>query len=241
MRGRLLLAGALTLVAALTLQTTGFAAGFRPLGIIRPGEAVERSGQSYARWSVEWWQRMLALPATANPGVDSTGVMCGLGNADDVFFLAGDFTGTSGTVPITRTCEVPDNKPLFFPPTNVECSNIELYPFFGATAAARADCARDITNGAVQEAFKLTLDGRTLDDFGGFRVASAPFRFHQPATNNLTGVVGVTSALSASDGYWVLLAPPSPGHHVIHFTSIVNYRNVIHFVQDVTYDLTVER
>lgn len=240
-RGRLLLAGIVAAAAAASLQTTGVAAeSWSPLSIIHPSAAVARTGESYAERSADWWQRILALPTTNNPGIDTTGAKCQLGNTDGVFFLAGDFTGTSSTAPVTRKCEVPANKPLFLPPTNAECSNIEAVPFFGATAGARAECARDLVDGAVQEGFSLTLDGRTLDDFGGFRVASPPFRFHQPTANSVTGVIGVSRGLSVSDGYWVLLAPPSPGQHVIHFTSVIAFNNVVAFSQDVTYDLTVD-
>lgn len=208
-----------------------------PLRVIQPGAAAALTGQTYSQWSVEWWQTMMAQPTTDNPGIDFTGANCALGNSAGIFFLAGDFTGSS--TPVHRTCTVPANRPLLVPITNVECSNIEAYPFYGATPGDRAGCARSIMDDTVLSSLSLTIDGRAVPDLTRFRFASPPFVFTQPSSNNLTGAVGPTSAQSASDGYWVLLAPPSPGTHVLHFTSLVVDGSVIYFPQDITYTLTV--
>src|SRR6202022_2744144 len=108
---------------------------------------------------------MLAIPVASNPTLDTTGAHCSKGETPAMFFLAGQGTGER----VTRACTVPATKPLFFPIINVECSNVEFAPFFGATAAARAACARQIADGTGLGTLRVTLDGVPVEDLKDFR------------------------------------------------------------------------
>jgi hypothetical protein len=72
------------------------------------------AGQSYARWAAEWWQWVLGIPAATNPFADKTGENCTQRQVGDVWFLAGSMASDT----VTRNCNIPAGKSLFFPLTN---------------------------------------------------------------------------------------------------------------------------
>src|SRR5574338_1150626 len=71
--------------------------------------APSTGGASYSELSARWWQWLLSIPAAVNPNFDKTGANCGQGQNDDVWFLAGAFSGK-----FKRSCTVPTGKPIFF-------------------------------------------------------------------------------------------------------------------------------
>jgi hypothetical protein len=178
----------------------------------------------------------MAIPVETNPTLDSTGANCANGNTPAMFFLA----GSGSSAPVTRSCTVPTTKPLFFPIITVECSNVEAPPFYGATDAEREACATQITDGVGVGTLRLVLDGVEVGNRSRLRAASPPYNFTMPLNDNILGVPGVTSGRSAADGYWVLLDPPSPGRHTIHFEAAFVSGVATGFSQNVTYDLTAK-
>jgi hypothetical protein len=134
---------------------------------------------------------------------------------------------------------VPATKSLFFPIVNVDCSNLEDPPFFGKTKKARAECATSIADGIGVRTLSVTLDGKSVTKLDRFRAASQDFEFYVPR-DNVLGVPGPASGKAASDGYWMLLQPPSSGKHVIHFEGQFTSGPAAGFAQNVTYDLTVQ-
>jgi hypothetical protein len=52
--------------------------------------------------SAEWWQWTLSCPAAESPQLDSTGERCAVGERGSLWFLVGNFGGTT-----TRACSVP--------------------------------------------------------------------------------------------------------------------------------------
>ena len=206
------------------------------LVVVQPSAAVDQTGNTYGDWSGAWWRRMLAIPADSNPITDPTGANCGRGEAAAIFFLAGAFT----TDPVARTCTVPATKPLFFPVVTVECSNVEPEPFFGRTPKQRAACAKGFVDGVGLGTLRVTLDGVDVPNLRRFRAASPDFAFTMPAEDNILGLPGVTSGRASADGYYVLLKPPAPGHHVMHFEGAFLSGPAAGFSQDVTYQLTVQ-
>jgi hypothetical protein len=119
-------------------------------------------------------------------------------------------------------------------------------PFFGATPADRAACAKALIDGVSIGSLKVTLDGRAVPNLGRFRAASPDFTFTIPdaSGDNLLGVTcpsgeATCSGLSSANGFWVLLRPPPPGSHVIHFEASVISGPGAGFFQNVTYNLTV--
>jgi hypothetical protein len=207
----------------------------RHLVVIRPAAASEQDGLTYGQLSALWWRTMLAIPVEHNPTFDLTGANCNRGATAHFTFLAGQGTGD----PVSRTCAVAADKPLFLPLLNVECSNIEAAPFFGATDAARALCARQIMDGVGIATLKVTLDGVEVHNLVRFRAASPPFNFTIPLNDNILPVNRVTTGRSASDGFWVLLRAPEAGSHVIHFEAAFVTGVGAGFSQNVTYNLVV--
>ncbi|MBI4584377.1 MAG: VCBS repeat-containing protein [Planctomycetes bacterium] len=177
---------------------------------------------------------VFSIPVDQNPILDMNGAVCHEGQSGKVFFLSG--AGT--TEPVTRACAVRPGTPLFFPLINAECSTVEPPPFFGGNAAELSDCAGSFFSAG--DALSCAIDGVALQGLERFRAQSPVFEFSMPAENNLLGLPGVTSGLSVSDGYWLLLAPLRRGEHTIHFTAALASGPMQGFSQDVTYHLRVE-
>jgi hypothetical protein len=191
---------------------------------------------TYGDWSAAWWQYVLAFPNSTNPYSDLTGVSCSLGqSASPVFFLVG------APQPVTRTCTVPAGKALFFPIVNAECSTVEAPPFNGTNGQELRTCVALFENAVITDSLHVTIDHRKIHDLDTFRVQSPLFGFATPANDNFLGVPGATSGSSVSDGYWVMLKPLSPGHHMLHFEAA--YSPSFPFcpgcTQNVTYNLIV--
>jgi hypothetical protein len=226
---RTLLHSAILGLALLLVASNAALADSAHLTVIPPATAEAQTGRDYGEWSAVWWKTMLALSNSQSPIMDFVGVECHRGERPSVFLLAG--AGTTDSV--SRRCTVPTDKPIFMPIINVECSNVEVGTvYFGATAADRAKCAAQIVDTASN--LVVTLDGVAVPNPGRFRAASPPFSFTMPAAQNFLGVPGVTSGRSASDGYWILLRPPSPGKHVIHVEGAF-LSTAASFSQNVTY------
>src|SRR5260221_7029575 len=207
----------LALVLALVLAPPALA-NTDSLTVVPPSGSSALTGTTYGGLSAAWWQTMLPITTdnNRNPVFDPTGQNCGLGETTQVFFLA----GSNGSAPVTRSCTVPATKPIFFPIINTDCDNLEAPPFFGATPVERAVCATKIINGVDISSLEVTLDGLPVPALARFRAASPDFSFTVP-TDNILLVPGPASGFASSNGFWVLLSPPAPGSHVIHFKADV--------------------
>jgi hypothetical protein len=161
-------------------------------------------GNSYAEWSVKWWLWDFSLPIPLNPTV-TPGADCTNGQSGQVWFLYGG--------PATVNCTIRPGTALFLPVVNTECSSLEAPPFFGATAADRAACAKAWIDFVTQ--LSATIDGVPVTNLSLFRVQTGDFPFSVPA-NNFLGVAGPASGFSSGDGYYLLLNPLPPGTHTIH-------------------------
>lgn len=187
-------------------------------GIIPPN--AKPFGMGYGQWGAKWWQWLESIPASVNPNFDSTGVNCGQGQSGPVWFLPQSFGGD-----FNRTCHVPTGKAIFFPifcdlfgsgvfdcdPTNpgVPCD----VPTLRASAAAWMD------NPALLEA---SIDGVPVQNLNAYRASSpTPFSITYPE-DAVFGIPSGTYFPQVSDGYWLMLAPLSPGTHIIHIKAIAN-------------------
>lgn len=204
--------------------------------------------------TARWWQWDLAIPLPINPSFDTTGENCDVQQPDRVFFLAGSATFE----PVTRACTVPAGRPILLPLINVECSDVEAPPFFGATFRERRACAMAIMNGVGRRTLKLELwrgrdegpcdddadddsdadEGRSLASYIK-RVQSPPFGFSMPADENILFLPGVTGGQAASDGYWALLPGLAEGQYCLHFEASFVSGQFNGLKQDVTYELEV--
>ena len=232
-------------VLALVMASPALAGTGKPT-VIQPTASSAQTGMTYGEFAKAWQQTMLPIATPLNPQNDSSGANCQGGKTPQVFFLAGSLTGT----PVTRSCTVPATTPIFFPIINAECSTLEQPPFFGATDAARAQCAKTLIDGVSIGSLKVTLDGKAVANLGKFRAASPPYDFTVPLATppafagNILGVPGPASGRSVTDGFWVLLKPLARGNHVIHFeaTAEITFPTgpPVPFDQFVTYNLTVK-
>jgi len=220
-----LLALVLGLAAA---APTAFAQNTNPT--ILPSSTV-LFGKTYGDWSAEWWRWALSVPAATNPVADTTGAHCGEGQSGQVWFLAGTFGGA-----VTRACTVPSDKHLFFPVLNAvfgaavgDCTG----PADCDVAALRAGAAAFVENPRQLQA---DIDRVRLgkSDLLAFRVQSPEFTVQVPE-GAIFGLPKGAFRPNVSDGYWLLLAPLSPGAHTIHIKGVMNSG----FTSEVTYNLTV--
>lgn len=179
------------------------------LRIISP--SARYRGLTYGEWSAEWWRWAINIPADAHPFFDPAA--CDRGQRGPVWFLSGSFGD-----PQTRECVIPLGKAILFPVLNAECSTVEPPPFFGSNEAELRQCAHDFMSGA--SGLSASIEGQPVRGLERFRVDSPLFGVNYPEINIL-GAAGPGSALSVSDGVWILLAPPEEGTYTIRFSGTI--------------------
>ncbi len=190
---------------------------------------VVRPVSVYATLSAQWWQWILGIPADTNPGFDDgsdqSGRACAVHQSGPVWFLAGTFSGG----PVERACTVPADKALFFPLINQTW-------LFDPGEVRTADFVRTAIAPGINGVDRLhaTLDSRNVKDLFGYRILSPLFSYVLP-DNALFGLPAGRYGPTASDGYWLLLAPLRPGLHAISFGGTIGDA----FAVDVTYKLNV--
>jgi hypothetical protein len=201
--------------------------------VVQPDGVV--FGMTYGDWSVAWWQWALAIPWSTHPYNDPTGANCLQGQSTSpVFFLVG---GND----VTRHCTIPAGKTLVFPIINAECSTVEPPPFYGKDAIELRNCAAYWANAVGVDTLEFTIDGKRVKNLAHFRAQSPVFDFTMPLNDNMFGVPNVTAGTSVSDGYWVIVEPLSPGHHVIHLEAAHIREPCPTCFQNATYHLTVTK
>jgi hypothetical protein len=180
-------------------------------------------GQSYEQWSALWWQWALAGSAQDNPVSDPTGENCAVGQGATVWFLAGTFGGDAD-----RSCTVAAGTPLFFPVINTLWADDP-----GGTATA--EDARSGADAAIAGATgSADVDGVAVPDIGRYLVGSPIFGVTLSADNVLGAPPGAYAPAAAA-GINLLLAPLTPGSHVVRFHGC--FANG--FCAGATYHLTV--
>jgi len=215
-------------------------AGFAPAGAIaaRPKDdpplflspSTRPYGRSYSKWAAMWWQWALAEPKATNPIIDPNGADCAEGQSGKVWFLAGSPT------PVTRNCTVPAGKALFFPVIN------------SAYFAFRDDPPEQRTEEFLRAQVSFVRKGATglsatIDEarFNKIRrrlyTESTLFRVVLPADNLFGLPEGFVLNPSVDAGFYLMIAPLSPGSHTIHLTGTLPTPSSV----DATYHITVRR
>ena len=189
-------------------------------------------GRSYGEWSARWWQWAVSFEPPVNPLLDGTGAYCASGQSGPVWFLAGNFGGST-----TRTCTIPANTALLYPIINSLCWR----PGDSDTEAGLRTCAAQLVNAATN--LQTEVDGASVQGVQRFRTQSPLFQFTVPGPKN-HNILGISPPLTrdgVADGYWIMLAPLSAGNHVVHFHGEIpdGLGPGVPFVVDVTYRLTV--
>jgi hypothetical protein len=205
-------------------------------------------GLSYQEWSTKWWQWSLEqstdhLELVGGPGICD-------GPASQVRFLAGSLL-SSGQAAITNRVTVTDQTPLFFTILSVWDDNSGC-PFTTFTAEQlRATVEGDWSAVTVTT---CTIDGVPVAGLKNptntmYHVQSPFFSYTTAERGNvLAGVFGdtcigggVTIYPAVADGVYLMLSPLKPGKHTIHTVGVVGPLASPFVVEDVTYDITVDR
>lgn len=173
------------------------------------GGSVVAPARTAEELAVAWWEWASIEPDATNPVTDTTGEDCARNQPADVWFLAGDFGGA-----VTRTCNVPAGRPVFFPVLNIFCLPA------GKSCAGKFDSATvsATLDGATLTPVDLTVDAPALHLGAGGVVSKKAGTFH--ATVN---------------GWWVLMPGLSAGTHTLEFEG----QDPSGFELAVSYTLTV--
>lgn len=187
----------------------------------------ESFGLGYGDWSARWWEWLLSIPAATNPNIATGKMDCSVGQAGDVWFLAGSFGAT-----VQRSCAVPQGKALFFPMINT----IVYKPLPTETLNdLRRQASVDFIDKTTS--LKCTIDGMPCAfDLRRFRASSPTFSIIAPKDGFITPDDLKPRPEIVSDGYWMMLKPlPARGApYTIRFGGTANGATV-----DVTYRLFV--
>lgn len=191
-------------------------------------------GKSYSQWAAAWWKWAAEAPASTNPVSDTSGQHCALGQAGQVWFLAGSFS----PAPVTRTCSVPRGKALFFPLLNKFYGAFLNDPPEQQTEAfvrSQVACMADATLSLV------TIDGVAVSNPAQYREQSALFDVFLPEDNifgaSEAQIPELTLSPSADQGIYLFVLPLKPGAHTLRWQGT---SAACGFSQDITYHLTVQ-
>jgi hypothetical protein len=208
-------------------------------------------GKTDSEWGAAWWKWLYEIPQSQSdagmpvctvPAQDPTGEYCGLGQSGDVFFLAGAAGG--GTV-VRDKCSVPLGKAILFPIVNFIDDN-EGVPLASQmpTATLMATVQADMAGVSVPS-LSAEFDGAPITDLARFATQVTKFDYTLPPEPNLytcEGESGVSGHVDESyaAGYYVMLAPPPAGAHVLKFAGTFTAGMNMTLSIDVTYKFMVQ-
>lgn len=206
-------------------------------------------GNTDAEWGALWWKWIYETPRTADdagtpncaiPFLDPTGASCGVGQSGDVFFLAG---APGGTV-VRDKCEVPSGKAIFFPIFNFAADNGGVPPAMQLTDSANMALVQNEMAGVDVSSLSADFDGAPITNLARFATQVTKYSYivpPEPNTYTCAGEPGVTGPVDPSyaAGYYIMLSPPTPGAHTLHFTGTSNSSHPSVNI-DITYHLTVK-
>jgi len=189
-------------------------------------------GLSAADLSAEWWKWAMASPREISPVRDLSGAHCAVGQSGRVWFLAGGF----GSARISRECTIPADKYLFFPVVNMAYWPSDENSGF---TCAQAKVSAALNNDTAVDLF-ASLDGAEIPNVRSHRARTEEcFDIFERVPSSF----GPYKAFpSASDGYWLLLAPLPKGKHTIKFGGKYNRNSADYgrMVQDIEYYVIVK-
>jgi hypothetical protein len=234
---------AVTALVAIALMASGAAAR---AATTSNAVVIPPQQENYGQLGALWWKWVLSIPNAQNPLNDPTGADCALGQKGGRWFLA----GTSSGGPVTRSCTVPANRALFFPVINTEqdypCpdpayqpapgQSLQNFLTYGNPSIPYPTGAVTIINTASD--LNASLDGVNIPIVSSYRGTSNLFSFTgDPSLTALDSCITGSPQPAVSDGYWLLLAPLSPGQHTLQFGGSVFSGS---FTTTATYNLTVQ-
>lgn len=203
-----------SIVLALALcVTAGNARAGREAPVLPLSAQVE--GEGYEQLSMRWWQWAFSFPDAMAPYRDPDGRLCDIGQQGPVWFLA----GTDGRDWVQRRCVVPTGMHLFLPIINMFHRSASPVPSWRQQVACDSLRRSSAVNNDSLSSAQVLIDGVPLRHPERFRVRTSTCFDPFPTT----GSDKASGYLGASDGYWLLLPPLSPGRHTIAIGA--NYGN----------------
>jgi hypothetical protein len=205
----------------------------------------EHFGRSNAEWAARWWQWLYELPQESGddctlPVTDPTGASCTYGQTEDVFFLAGNFAGESV---VRDECVIPEGKAIFFPIVSLSNDNGGVPEDLQSSPEELEELAQNWVDDLPVDEIEVELDGTLVEDMERFKTDPVAYSYELPPEPNTYSCLGATGVEGTVDpsfvtGYSIMLAPPEPGDHVLHFTApaITGISGPV----DVTYEFRVE-
>jgi hypothetical protein len=206
-------------------------------------------GNSDGEWGALWWKWNYELPqmAAADGGApnciipfqDPTGANCAVGQSGDVFYLAGT---TGGTV-VRDQCVVPKGKAIFFPIITFSADNAGVPAAMQLSDTDLMGYVKTQLDETPVAGLSAAFDGTPIPNLASFRTQVTKFSYTLPPEPNLytcdgqTGVTGLVDPAYAA-GFYVMLAPPPPGAHTLHFAG--RAATTPPLMQDVTYHFTIQ-
>ncbi len=195
-------------------------------------------GKPFEYWAAAWWQWAFSIPTPSNPLLDTTGAQCMVGQQGRIWNLA----GVPGAGAVTRQCQVPCDRALFFPLFNAFNINVAPPPY-----ASDEELEQILVEfiDQVVTSVAVELDGRLLTTIRNPRIRPHFFSYSLPADNILMPFFGLDVPAGAygpavDDGYYVMLSPLAAGPHTLHFTASGSFTGgPPEVLQDATYELEV--
>jgi hypothetical protein len=194
-------------------------------------------------WGTKWWQWIYQTPQTNGcniPFLDPDGSHCTDGQSGDVFFLA----GTQGGKIERDKCAVPSGKAIFFPIINPTADNEGVPTAMQLTPSGLMGYVQTQMEGVAVSSLSAEFDGVAITDLGRFKTQIMQYTYTLPPEPNIytcEGDKGLTGTVSPAfeAGYYIMLAPPAPGAHVLHFAGSSPMTTPPVMV-DVTYKFTIQ-
>ncbi|MGA2246664.1 MAG: hypothetical protein ABSH48_16855 [Verrucomicrobiota bacterium] len=230
-------------LAALLLP--GLAASAAPDQVLPPSSLPY--GLSYQEWAAKWWQFFYGQSTNNMQPLGSPGIC--EGPASRVLFLNGAPTSATETNHATILADTP----LFFAilaftADNTACPITDFTTNSPDVLAAEAVAG---WTGAASLA-TCTIDGVAVTGLESptntiYNVVSTPFSYTTAEKDNIVAVSegepclpgGLTVYPAVADGVYLMLAPLSPGKHMIHFVGEAGPLISPFLKLDITYDITV--
>ena len=191
---RLILCGVCVCTCTLTARAS-------QITVLPPHSTV--AGETMSEWTAYFWQWAYSFSVPHDPFSDPTGAVYSN--------QAGPVCAIGSTV--ATQISVPDGCFILIPLVAAEVSQAELG--FNNTAADLFNAAQNNAN--LIDSLFATLDGSAVSNLFAYREVSPVFQFVGAPNNFFVqygGPVG-PSGLAVSDGYFLMLAPPSPGTHLL--------------------------
>jgi hypothetical protein len=205
----------------MTVAIPGVQAGANP-GVLPPTAKVQ--GLTLGEWGTKLWQALFAIPLYQNPLLDHLWPTCYLERIGNVGIGVG--YGSSGS----GECEMPAGMMLFVPVVGTECSNAEIPPFYGSNEEELRACVLQF----VPENMEASIDGISVRNIEQYAVLSPLYQFTVGKDNVLGAIPGTYISVAYQAGF--LLAPLSPGEHVVHVLGEIPF---FPFEYDWVYYITV--